>query len=673
MASLSTISTRLAIACLVVFAALAAASEAPAATAPAAKPPGSHVAIVFLPGPPVGNTGPSMIKRLSYRKQLALGFVSATQGAYRPPQVLLDVSAGARVALSLYDDELPSGIRLEVNNANAGRIAQWPAILERADTVPADIDPGTLGGALRAAGRRAVYLGTRAGRNLEAIVAADRDGGISPVVFSQPREVTQAALALWRTQDLLVADLPGGTPGYQALDTLLAARQGNDVLIVIQKPPDVARRLLAIGAAGLGGGSALQSDSTRRPGLVTTTDIAPTVLDRVGVPVPGQVQGQPIEATNDRTVKQISNLRGRITQVGPRRWKVTLGGLALAVLAIALIGWRSREPWLKRLGRGALIAACWLPGVLLVSGAFSTSKSGETLMIAAACTVLTLASQAIVPWPRTPLLPAAATIAGHLLDLAFGSGLTIRSLLGPNPILGARFYGIGNELEVTLAVIALIGIGAAVARSEQRTRVWSFVLAGGLLTLLLSWGRLGADVGASLTLGAGAAAGAVASLEGASTRRRIAIVLLAPALALGALAAVDILTGGDSHFTRSVLRAGGAHELGDVFQRKLESSYGSLSRGIIPLLSLAAIVGLVFGLRARKRLLAPIDGYPGLQAGIYAALTAVVAGALTNDSGPVILLIGTVYLGLAVGYVASGSPARAAPAGIGLSNAGTAN
>lgn len=657
MALLSTISTRLALAALAVVAALAAATDAPAAT-----PPRSHVAIVFLPGPPAGNTGPSMIKRLSYRRQLALGFMSATQGAYRPPQVLLDISAGSRVALSLYDDELPAGIELEVNG-NSGRIAKWPQILARADTVPADIDPGTLGGALRQARRQSVYLATDPGRNIEAIVGADRDGDVTPVAFADPREAAQAALGLWRSQELVVADLPGGTRGYRMLDTLLAARRPDDVLIVIQKPPDVARRLLAIGAAGLGDGTALESDSTRRPGLVVTTDIAPTVLDRLGVAIPDDAQGRPIEARNTRTVEQISSLRGRITQVGPRRWKVTLGGLVLAILIVTLAGARSGQSFGRRLGRSALIAAIWLPGVLLVSGAFSTTKLGEIAIIAISCSLLTLFSQAAVPWPRTPLPGAAFTLAGHLIDLAFGSVLTIRSLLGPNPILGARFYGIGNELEVTLAVIALLGIGAAIAQADQSRRVWSFVLCGGLLTLLLSWGRLGADVGASLTLGAGVAAAAVASMEGTSTRSKIAIVLLAPALALAALAAVDILTGGDSHFTRSVLRAGGADELGDVFQRKLESSYGSLSRGIIPILSLAAIAALVAGLRNRRRLLAPIDDYPGLRAGIYGATAAVLAGAVTNDSGPVILLIGTVYLGLAVGYVRSGPPLQRVPQG----------
>lgn len=597
-----------------------------------------------------------MIKRLSGR-ELALGFMSATQGAYRPAQTMLDMSAGSRVALSLYDDDLPRGIRL-VQKRGAGRISRWPEILTRADGVPADIDPGALAGAARASGRSVAYVTIDRGRNIQAIVAADRRGDVDSVQLVPAGGVGDRTLASWRSNDITIANLPGAGAGYSALDTLLEARRTRDVLVVLQTPPDTPRRLLAIGAAGLGSGTALRSDSTRRAGLVVSTDLLPTVLEHVGVSLPAHVQGDAIEANADRSVGQISRLRGRVTQVGPRRWKVTLGGLAIALAIIAAVGLVQRRRWTALVGRGAFLAALWLPAVLLGTGTFSTSRLGEAAIIGLACALLALLSERLVAWPRTPAVAAGATLLAHLVDLAFGSGLIVRSLLGPNPILGARFYGIGNELEVTLAVATLVGIGAAVASAPPRTRIWSFAIVGGVVTLLLSWGRLGADVGASITFGVGVATAVVTSLKGAPTRRRVAIVLATPALVLGVLAAIDLLTAGDSHFTRSVLRAGGLHELGDVFQRKLESSYGSLRRGVIPLLSVLALAALVAGLRWRARLLAPLGSYPGLRSGLYGTVAAVVAGALTNDSGPVILLIGTVYLALAVGYVQSGSRDR---------------
>ena len=49
-----------------------------------------------------------------------------------------------------------------------------------------------------------------------------------------------------------------------------------------------------------------------------------------------------------------------------------------------------------------------------------------------------------------------------------GSPLTSLSLLGPNPGLGVRFYGIGNELEALLAVLVVAGTGAALTGFAPR-------------------------------------------------------------------------------------------------------------------------------------------------------------------------------------------------------------
>ena len=60
------------------------------------------------------------------------------------------------------------------------------------------------------------------------------------------------------------------------------------------------------------------------------------------------------------------------------------------------------------------------------------------------------------------------TVLAYALDAIAGSPLTALSLLGPNPGLGVRFYGIGNELEALLAVLVVGGIGAALAGFAPR-------------------------------------------------------------------------------------------------------------------------------------------------------------------------------------------------------------
>lgn len=643
---------------------LLAALIAPASSVAA---PAPRAAVVFLPGPPPG-ADPPMIERLATIPGLtALGFLSSTQGAYTPEQVLLDMSAGTRVTTSLYDGAVPR-VRL-VLDRRGGHIAGWEAVLERADTPPAEIDPGTLGGAVRGAGLPLAYAGRTGIANREAVVAADRGGGVARAALYQPRDALAGTLRLWRDSRFLTALLPPGAAGRSVLDGLLAARRPNDLVLVVQQPREPRRRLLAAGAAGLEGGTTLRSDSTRTDGLVLPTDIAPTVLDRLGVPVPDHVDGEPIEAAGDATAAELDDRRARLALVGPRRWPVTLGGLAGAIALIALWALVRSGPrdTLRFTGRLALPAALWLPAVLLLTAALAPSAALEVSIAAVGCAALAIAADRLLPWPRPVALAAGVTIAAYVVDLAAGSDLIARSLLGPNPLLGARFYGIGNELEASLSAIALLGIGAAVARAPARARVAAFAGVGGGLALLLGWGRLGADVGAVLTLGVGAAAGALAAADTGPGRARAAAILAVPAIAVGLLAVLDLVTGGDSHFTRSVLRAGGLRELGEVAQRRFELSYTSLGRGAIGPLVVVALAALAAGVYWRDRILAPIRGQRGMVAGLWAAFAAVLTGALTNDSGPIILLIGTTYLALAVGFAltapksAAGRPAAGPP------------
>ena len=53
-------------------------------------------------------------------------------------------------------------------------------------------------------------------------------------------------------------------------------------------------------------------------------------------------------------------------------------------------------------------------------------------------------------------------MSAYAIDVIAGSGLTRLSLLGPNPIFGVRFYGIGNELEALFAVMVPAGVAASV-------------------------------------------------------------------------------------------------------------------------------------------------------------------------------------------------------------------
>ena len=99
-----------------------------------------------------------------------------------------------------------------------------------------------------------------------------------------------------------------------------------------------------------------------------------------------------------------------------------------------------------------------------------------------------------------------------------------------------------------------------------------------------------------------------------------------------------------------MLDAGGLDELAEVAQRRLQLSAHSFARPVVfvflPLLAAAAS-----GRSSRRdRISAWLVGSPAVRAGLAGALAATLLGTLANDSGALLLEIGTAYLLVFVGF-----------------------
>jgi hypothetical protein len=271
--------------------------------------------------------------------------------------------------------------------------------------------------------------------------------------------------------------------------------------------------------------------------------------------------------------------------------------------------------------------------------------------------VLAALTDRFVRWPRAPLVPAAVSIVVYCADLIFGSPLIIRSLLGVNPRSGSRFYGLGNELESTLTVLLLVALGALLwGRRESRGAAAVIALVGAVFAVFVGAGQLGADVGGVITVGAGIAAAAVVMLPGRPSRGVIALAALVPVVALAALAGLDLVTGGDGQFTRTVLHADSAGTLWDVVKRRYTLAFNVLGQGAMPLIMLVGVLGAAYAWRYRERIYAPLRGSPSYRAAFIGGLTASIVGALSNDSGPLLFAFGVTVLACTTAYV-RGDPA----------------
>jgi hypothetical protein len=571
---------------------------------------------------------------------LSPGLLSAGLGSVPAEQTYLDITQGNRVFDSLYDSELPA----------IGRdCSAWQAVVNRADSAPAEIVPGLLAATLRRAG------------------VAVRLGGGASCTFSSPQHRTAEGVP---PKELSGTPRPNGHPTLEVrggdlreVSSLARRLGGDDLLIALEKPPPAENAALAVGIAGAGFDGDLTSDSTRLDGYVLSTDLAPTILERFGVGVPAGMSGQPIRSDGGVDPASVESLGARMSAIPKRRGPVVgfalLAWFVLLGLAAAVTRGRLARPGVRLAG----LAIVYLPLVLLIGAALEPSQGVEQLLTIFGAPLLAAATLAALGGYRALAVASALTVVAYAIDMVAGSPLTSLALLGPNPGLGVRFYGIGNELEALLAVLVVAGTGAALTGFRPglapRPAIAAFLAVGLLSAFVFAAGRFGADVGAAIVLPLGAAV--AAAVIAGRRRRAVLLAIAAPFAAVGALALVDLLSGADAHLTRSVLDAGGFDQLAQVAQRRLQLSAHSFARPVVfVFLPLLAAVGLFAFLR-RDRISDWLRGRAAMRAGLAGALAATLVGTLANDSGALLLEIGTAYLLVFVGFAwaeADDSPGR---------------
>jgi hypothetical protein len=406
----------------------------------------------------------------------------------------------------------------------------------------------------------------------------------------------------------------------------------------------------------------LTSPTTQQRGLVSSIDVAPTVLAWLHVAVPDEMRGRTIEADGALDGAALRSFEARLRVVGERRLPAFAFVLcAWALLLLATAAARSSAASRARALRAGAVGVLWAPVAVMLPAALAPSAPLEYALIAAVCLALGALTDALLRWPRALLAPAIAAPVAIVLDSLAHTQLLVRSLLGPNPILGARFYGVGNELKSGLAVLVLAAVAAALypSRDRPRSQQLAAVLgAGGALALIEGSARIGAGVGGVILVCAGTAVAAVMLAPEASARRRLLLALLAPVLGLLALAALDLATAhGSGHFTGSVLHARSAGDVRDILVRRYKAAWGELHNHAMPVATALAIACAVFGVRERRRLLAPVAGDQLWLAALSGGLAAGVAGALVEDSGPVLLVVAVYALGFVLSYLWARPPA----------------
>ncbi|MET0434207.1 MAG: hypothetical protein ABW025_08565 [Cellulomonas sp.] len=714
----------------------------------ASRPPVLLVGVTGLRWDDLSTVGTPALAELAAAGAVGSTVVRSVRSFTCPSPGWLAVGAGGRADDSRVAD---GSCRTLTEPDAAGRVPGWDDYVAATDASAYDSRLGLLGDAVASSGLAATGIGPGA-----AVALAGADGRVVGEHVDRPegvddlRDATAAALA---GSSLVVVDAgsvrdPGratrdrvaGDPAgdeadgsgptqadpaqevgpevvaepdraeqVRALDARLGAvldaarASGEHPTVLLVSVADSGRRahLQVAAATGLGEpGGLLGSASTRQPGLLQTTDVAPTVLDALSIrdhAAAGALVGAPVRAAaDDRTgaerVAALVDQNRRAQAVAPRAsgFYVLWVGLNLALYAAVTVGLtrrgRSLLAWVRRRSRAATeaphadqeqaqargvlevlrvaaVAVASIPVATFLANLVPWWRSGEPgwvlgPLVAAFALVVSAAACAVPAWRRVPLGPVGvvaaitATVLG--LDVALGARLSLDSLMGPGSLVAGRFYGFGNPalaLFVTATILGAVALVDPLVRRGRRRAATVVVALTGLLTLGVVSGIVsttpttGANFGGPPVVVAGFLVLVVVTAGARLGWRRLVLVVGAGISASVVLSVLDWLRPADERthlgrFVETVLDGG----LGGVLLRKAGTNLRILLGSEQTLLAIGGLVLVVLLLgRPARSALRAADGGP------YAWLSGgAPLRALTNDAP--LLVGGLTALAVALGF-----------------------
>ena len=434
------------------------------------------------------------------------------------------------------------------------------------------------------------------------------------------------------------------------------------VMVVSVRPPTGTWELTPTVLAGAGVPHGyLHSPSTRRPSLLTMTDLAPTVLDALGQkPAVGMIGhvlrvhkvSGPLDVTTLRDMNALAGYRERIYL--PLTKGYVIFQTIIYLLTILLFSSRGG------VGRAAtpiawivLAVAAWPLATFvfrMIPHAWSLGAFGGAAILAIDLAIVWLARRR----KRHPLAALSmvlfATAAINVVDLWTGAHLQHSSILGYSPHTAARFTGIGNAAFAALASTTILWASIHVHYARRRTEA-TIGAAAFCFVVFVADGApmLGSDVGGILTL-VPVFGLLLVVLSGRQLRLRTLLYAGAATLSLIAVATgIDLLRPADerSHLGRFAadIAGSGDNTFTTTVGRKLTTNIrvftGSFWTWIVPVIALV----LLFFLVVQRGWERDIPKGSALRAGVAAALLCGLLGFAVNDSGTVVTALVFVYLG----------------------------
>jgi hypothetical protein len=413
---------------------------------------------------------------------------------------------------------------------------------------------------------------------------------------------------------------------------------------------------IAVGP-GFEPGGVLESASTRRSGLVTLPDIAPTVLDHYDAARPASMLGRPLftaSVTNEDRIAAAVALDEESVFIDRIRTPVStvfvLFQVALYAMTVWVLALRERRapvgPRARRTLEACGLALAAFPLATYLAGFVRGDELGvasyTSLLVGVDIAVVGVAIGVLKDPLERLFAIAAATLGLLLVDLVVGAPLQLNTVFSYSPIVAGRFAGIGNIGFAILAASSVLTGALMVHRFGASRRVLIAVAAVFAATIVVDGAPpFGSDVGGAMALVPGLGISWLLLSGRRPTIRVILLAALAAVVVLGAFLAFDLARPEDqqTHLARFFqdIRDEGFQVFSDTITRKMRTNLrvarSTIWTFVVPP-ALAVLAWLLLRPRGRWERLS--REHPPIRAGLIGGAVLAVLGFAVNDSGIVI-------------------------------------
>lgn len=401
----------------------------------------------------------------------------------------------------------------------------------------------------------------------------------------------------------------------------------------------------------------LTSATTRRDGIVANIDIGVDILNEFGLSNEMMLGRSLSEVNMDNNVEYLTSEYSKITSAALIRAGVVNGfvGVVSASWVIGLIAvlMSKRIPEKYRDGLFKLLKELIKLGIIMPLSfllapllGLNTPVGMSIGVIAVALVIYVISRFAFKDDDIAQMgAVAAVTIAVIAIDSVFGTYLMKNNIMSYDAMVGARYYGIGNEYEGVTIGSAVFAFAALL--NYKRIPKWAVAVLSLVILITSAHPAMGANVGGAISESIAYLLFVMLIFNIRIDWKKVIVLGVAAAAVVCVFAYFDLSSGSPSHlglFVQQIM-LNGPSEIVLTFTRKIQMNVQLAQTSVwvnILLVGIAIIAALIFKPTKHFKIIA--HKYPFIFKGFVASMVGCIVTLFVNDSGIVAASTASIYI-----------------------------